>query len=158
MELIDRLPERSVLDGVLRDVRVGQSRVLVLHGEAGIGKSALMEYVGRAGRGLSPVPRHRCGIRDGACLRGTASVVPTHAGHLDRLPPPQCDALCIAFGMSAGPAPDRFLIGLAVLSLFSEMAEVQPLVCLVDDMQWIDETSAHALSFVGRRLGAESVG
>jgi len=66
--------------------------------------------------------------------------------------------LCIAFGMSAGPAPDRFLIGLAVLSLFSEMAEVQPLVCLVDDMQWIDETSAHALSFVGRRLGAESVG
>ena len=77
--------------------------------------------------------------------------------HLEHLPPPQRDALGTAFGLSAGPAPDRFLIGLAVLSLLSDVADEQPLLCLVDDVQWLDRASAQALAFVGRRLGAESV-
>ena len=76
---------------------------------------------------------------------------------LDRLPAPQRDALSIAFGLSAGPAPDRLLIGLAVLSLFSDAAEVQPLVCLVDDVQWLDDATAQVLGFLARRLCAESV-
>src|SRR5258708_9089689 len=77
--------------------------------------------------------------------------------HIDRLPVPQGGALRTAFGMNAGRAPDRFLVGLAVLGLLSEMAAAQPLVCLVDDAQWLDHASAQVLAFVARRLGAESV-
>src|SRR5260370_34692908 len=79
-------------------------------------------------------------------------------GRLERLPAPQRDALRTAFGVSPGSAPDRFLVALAVLSLLSDVAEEQPLVCLVDDEQWLDRASAQALAFVARRLGAEAVG
>ena len=77
---------------------------------------------------------------------------------LDRLPAPQRDALATAFGLRGGPVPDRFVVGLVVLSLLSDVAEARPLICLVDDAQWLDDPSDQALAFVARRLGAESVG
>src|SRR5689334_23081052 len=157
MELIDRFAERSLLDGVLRDVRSGQSRVLVVHGDPGVGKSALMEYV--AERAVGCHLGRAAGVEAEMEL-AYAALHQLCAPMLDRnvhLPPPQRDALCTAFGLSAGPPPERFLVGLAVLSLFSEMADDQPLICLIDDVQWLDRASAQALSFVGRRLGTESV-
>src|SRR5262245_58382462 len=158
MELVDRFAERSLLDGVLGDVRSGQSRVLVLHGDPGAGKSALMEYVAGHASGCRLV--RAAGVESEMELAYAAlqQLCAPMLDHLEHLPPPQRDALGTAFGLSAGPAPDRFLVGLAVLSLFSEIAEQQPLVCLIDDFQWLDGVSAQALSFVGRRLGAESVG
>ena len=157
MKLIDRRAERSLLDGVLRDVRSGQSRVLVLHGEPGVGKSALMEYVARQAGGCRVI--RTAGVESEMELAYAAlhQLCVPMLGRLDHLPAPQRDALSVAFGLSAGPAPDRLVIGLAVLSLFSEVAEDQPLVCLVDDLQWLDSASAQVLAFLARRLVAESV-
>src|SRR5215472_13471339 len=78
--------------------------------------------------------------------------------HLESIPVPQHNALLTAFGVASGPAPDRFFVGLAVLSLLSEVAEERPLVCVVDDEQWLDRASVQALGFAARRLGADSVG
>src|SRR5262245_58639694 len=158
MELIDRHAERSLLDGALRDVRSGQSRVLVLHGDAGVGKSALLDYV--AGQSDGCRLSRAAGVESEMELAYAAlhqMCMPMLDG-LHHLPPPQRKALATAFGLSAGPAPDRFLVGMAVLNLFSDAAEQQPLLCLIDDLQWLDHTSTQAISFVGRRLGAESVG
>ena len=157
MELIDRFTERGLLDSVLHDVRSGKRRVLVLHGDPGVGKSALMDYAARK-RGLPSGPRSRRRIRDGTRLRRhcTSCVIPL-LDRLDHLPAPQRDALSIAFGMSAGQAPDRLVIGLAVLSLFSDVAADRPLVCLIDDLQWLDNASAQVFGFLARRLVAESV-
>jgi len=158
MELIDRFSERRVLDEVLRDVRAGQSRVVVLHGEPGVGKSVLMDYVAERAEGCRLF--RATGVESEMELPYAALhqlCVPV-LNHLDRLPGPQRDALSVAFGIRSGPTPERFLTGLAVLTLFSEVAGDQPLVCLVDDLQWLDHASAQALSFVARRLGAEPVG
>ena len=157
MKLIDRGAERRLLDGVLRDVRSGHSRVLVLHGDPGVGKSALLEYLARQASACRLV--RAAGVESEVELAYAAlhQLCSPMLDHLDHLPPPQRDALGTAFGLSAGPPPDRFLIGLAVLSLLSDVADDQPLVCLIDDLQWLDRASAQALAFVGRRLGAESV-
>src|SRR5262245_56098779 len=157
MKLIDRLVERRLLDGVLRDVRAGESRVLVLHGDPGVGKSALMEYVAERTSDCRLV--RAAGVESEmelpyATLQQLCAPMLDRVGHL---PPPQRNALETAFGLSPGPPPDRFLIGLAVLTLFSDVAE-QPLLCLIDDLQWLDRASAQALSFVARRLGAEPAG
>jgi DNA-binding CsgD family transcriptional regulator len=157
MELIDRRAERRLLDAVLRDVRGGQSRVLVLHGDPGVGKSALLQYAAAQASGCRVV--RAAGVESEMELAYAAlhQLCAPMLDRLDHLPGPQRDVLRTAFGLSAGPAPDRFLIGLATLTMLSEVAEVEPLVCLIDDLQWLDRASAQALAFVGRRLGCESV-
>src|ERR1700755_2071820 len=138
MQLIGRFAERSLLDEVLRDVRLGRSRGLLLHGDPGVGKSALMDYV--AGQARNCCLLHAGGVESEMELTYAAlrQLCMPLLDRLDQLPPPQRDALGVAFGLTAGPAPDRLVIGLAVLSLFSDAAEDRPLVCLVDDFQWLD--------------------
>jgi DNA-binding CsgD family transcriptional regulator len=157
-ELRGRRREIGVLDELIAAVRAGESRVLVVRGEPGMGKTALMDHV--------VVHASDCRIERAVGVQSEmelafAALHQLCAPMLDRLeqlPSPQRDALRTAFGVSAGPAPDLFLVGLAVLSLLSDVAEERPLICLVDDQQWLDRASAQALAFVARRLEAESVG
>jgi DNA-binding CsgD family transcriptional regulator len=157
-ELTDRRAERGVLDGLVQAVCAGESRVLVVHGEVGVGKTALLEYlVGRASR--CRVLRV-VGVQSEMEL-AFAGLHQLCAPLLDRLqvlPSPQQEALRTAFGISEGPAPDRFLVGLATLGLLAEAAVERPAVCLVDDAQWLDRASSQVLAFVARRLEAEAVG
>jgi DNA-binding CsgD family transcriptional regulator len=157
MKLIDRHVECGVLDGLLEAIRAGESRALVVSGEPGVGKTALLEYLSEQASGCHLA--RAAGVQSEMELpfAGLHQLCAPMLGDLLRLPPPQREALQTAFGMSAGSAPDRFLVGLAVLSLLSDTAEQQPLVCLVDDEQWLDRTSAEVLGFVARRLMAESV-
>ena len=152
-----RETERTRLEQLLTAVRAGQSAALVLRGEAGIGKTALLDYTAERGEGCRVL--RTAGVESEMELPFAALhhlCTPLLDG-LERLPPPQRDALGTAFGLSSGPRPDRFLVGLAVLGLLSDAAETQPLICLVDDAQWLDRSSAQVLSFVARRLQAESV-
>jgi DNA-binding CsgD family transcriptional regulator/tetratricopeptide (TPR) repeat protein len=146
-----------VLDRLLASARAGDSGALVLRGEPGIGKTALLGYL--LGRASGCRTARAVGVEAEMELAfaGLHQLCAPFLDRLDRLPGPQRDALCTAFGLLAGNAPDRFLVGLALLSLLSEVAEDQPLVCVVDDAQWLDHASAQALAFVARRLGAESV-
>jgi DNA-binding CsgD family transcriptional regulator len=141
----------------MTDVLAGQSRVMVLWGEAGVGKSALLGYLSDRVAGW-PVAR-AAGVESEMELAyaGLHQLCAPLLEHLERLPVPQRDALATIFGLSSGPPPDRFLVGLATLTLLAEVAEAQPLVCLVDDAQWLDQASAQVLGFVGRRLLAERV-
>ena len=152
-----RRRECAVLDGLVEGVRGGRSAALVLLGEAGVGKTALLRYATRSAPDL-PVVR-AVGVESEMELAFAAlhQLCRPMLGQLERLPGPQRDALGVAFGLRMGPAPDRFLLGLAVLSLLSEVAGEQPLMCIVDDAQWLDRASAQALAFVARRLQAESV-
>jgi AAA ATPase domain len=147
-----------VLDGLLEDLRSGRGRALVVRGEAGVGKSALLEYVAGAAAGMRVA--RAVGVESEMEL-AFASVHQLCAPLLDRLeglPVPQREALEIAFGLREGGAPDRFMVGLAVLTLLSAVAEERPLLCVVDDAQWLDRASAQVLAFAGRRLLAEPVG
>ncbi len=149
--------ERTKLEQLLNSVRAGASAALVLRGESGIGKTALLEDFIASGDGCRVV--YAAGVEAEMELVFAALhqlCTPLIDG-LERLPPPQRDALATAFGLSSGPPPDRFLIGLAVLSVLSDAAAAQPLIAVVDDAQWLDHASAQALSFVARRLHAESV-
>ncbi len=157
--LTGRHTEREVLDRLVDAVRhAGESRALVVHGEAGVGKTALLEYLAAHAPGCRVARAAGVQSEMQLAFAGLHQLCAPMLDRLKGLPLPQRDALRTAFGMSAGPAPDRFLIGLAVLSLLSQVAEEQPLVCLVDDQQWLDHASAQVLAFVARRLGAESVG
>ncbi len=153
-----RRRECQALDGLLDAVRAGESRALVVHGDAGMGKSALLDHLRE--QAADCLVERGAGVQSEMELAyaGVHQLCAPLLDRLDRLPDPQRDALRIAFGAMAGPPPDRFVVGLAVLSLFSEAASERPLLCLVDDAQWLDLTSAPVLAFVARRLGAESVG
>jgi DNA-binding CsgD family transcriptional regulator len=147
-----------VLDGLLESVRAGESRTLLVRGEPGVGKSALLDYLVERASGCRI--ERAAGVQSEMELAfaGLHQLCAPMLDHLEQLPIPQRDALRTAFGLSPGSAPDRFLVALAVLSLLSDVAEEQPLICLVDDEQWLDHASAQVLAFVARRLGAESVG
>jgi DNA-binding CsgD family transcriptional regulator len=155
--LVDRRAECVRFNRLLADVRAGQSGVLVLRGEAGIGKTVLLAYAAEHAHGCRVL--RAVGVESEMELPFAALhqlCAPLLDG-LERLPPPQRDALGTAFGLSSGAPPDRFLVGLALLSLLSEAAEQKPLVSLIDDSQWLDGSSAQVLAFVARRLEAESV-
>ncbi len=157
-ELRGRRGERGVLDRLIEAVRAGVSRTLVVYGEPGTGKTALLDYLAGRASGCRVVRAAGVQSEMELAFAGLQQVCAPMLDHLDGLPGPQRDALRTAFGLSAGPAPDRFLVGLALLSLLSDVAGEQPLICLVDDQQWLDRASAQALAFVARRLEAESVG
>jgi DNA-binding CsgD family transcriptional regulator len=152
-----RRVERGALERLLGAVRGGRGRVLVVCGEPGVGKTALLESVIGSASGFRVM--RAAGVESEMELAFAAlqQLCAPMLDRLDRLPAPQQDALSVAFGLRAGNAADRFLVGLAVLSLFSEVAQEQPLLCVVDDAQWLDRASAQALVFVARRLLAESV-
>jgi DNA-binding CsgD family transcriptional regulator len=157
--LTNRHNERGHLDRLVEAVRAGESRVLVVRGDPGVGKTVLLDYLaGRASAAGCRVAR-AAGAQTEMTLAfaGLHQLCAPMMDHAVRLPGPQRDALRTAFGISAGPPPDRFRVGLAVLSLLSEVAGQQPLVCVIDDHQWLDQASAQALGFVARRLAADPV-
>jgi AAA ATPase domain len=152
-----RRNECDVLDRQLRRVRAGESAVVVVRGEAGVGKTALLEYVAERASRCRIVRVAGVESEMELAFAGLHQVCVPMLDGLDGLPGPQRDALRVAFGLRDGAAPNRFLVALAVLSLLAEAAEVEPLVCLVDDAQWLDRASAQTLAFVARRLLAERI-
>ena len=156
--LTDRLSERGVLDRFVAGVRAGEGQALVVRGEPGVGKTVLLDYL--AGRASGCRVVRAVGVQSEMELAFAVlhQLCAPMLGHAESLPAPQREALRTAFGLSAGPVPDRFLVGLAVLGLLSESAGERPLVCVVDDQQWLDRASAQALGFAARRLAADPVG
>ena len=159
-ELIDRVTERVALDRLLEAVRVGESQALVVRGEPGVGKTVLLEYLAGRAADMGCQVARAAGVQSEMELAfaGLHQLCVPLLDHAERLPGPQRDALQTAFGLAAGPPPDRFFVGLAVLSLLSGVAAERPLICLIDDEQWLDQASAQALGFVARRLAADPVG
>jgi DNA-binding CsgD family transcriptional regulator len=150
--------ECALLDELVSSVRRGESRSLVLRGEAGIGKTALLEHLVESAADLSIARATGIESEMELAFAGLHQLCAPLLGRLDRLPTPQRDSLRTVFGLTAGPVPDRFLVGLAALSLISDAGEQRPLLCVVDDAQWLDRASALTLAFVARRLLAEPVG
>jgi DNA-binding CsgD family transcriptional regulator len=154
---LDRTSEREVLAQLLAHVREGQSAVLVIRGEAGIGKTALLRYVARQASGFRVAQVTGVEAEMELPFAGIHQLCAPLLDQLDALPQPQQDALNIALGVAPGDVPDRFLVGLAVLGLLSAAAEERPLLCLVEDSQWLDDASGLILGFIARRLLAEAV-
>src|SRR6478609_5311949 len=157
IQLLGRQRERDVLDRVLDAAREGHGGVLALYGEPGVGKTALLDYAAEAGADFTVV--RAVGVEGEMELAFAAvqQLCSPSLHFMERLPEPQRVALEVALGLSAGPPPNTFLVGLAVLNLVSEAADEQPLLCLVDDAQWLDRASARVLAFVARRLLAERI-
>src|SRR5580700_4296008 len=156
--LLDRERERAALDDLLGGLRLGRGGALVVRGEAGVGKSALLEYVAGAAARMRVARAVGVESEMELAFAGLHLLCAPLLDRLGDLPGPQRDALGVAFGLRAGAAPDRFMVGLAVLTLLSEVAEERPLLCVVDDAQWLDQASAQVLAFAARRLLAEPVG
>jgi DNA-binding CsgD family transcriptional regulator len=156
--LVGRRTECEALERLVAAVRTGESGSLVVRGEAGIGKSALLDHAARRAAGCRVA--RAVGVQSEMELPFAAAhqLCAPMLDRLDRIAAPQRDALRTTFGLQAGQPPDRFLVGLGLLSLLADVAEELPLVCLVDDAQWLDRASAQALAFVARRARAEAVG
>jgi predicted ATPase len=156
-EFLGRTSEREYLDRLLENVRGGEGAVVVIRGEAGLGKTALLRHA--VGQAAGFKVAQIAGIESEMELpfAGLHQLCAPMLSQIDTLPEPQRDALGIAFGLSSGTAPDPFLVALAALSLLAQVAEEQPLLCVVDDAQWLDVASAQVLGFVARRLLAESI-
>lgn len=157
MQLLDREKEIAALDGLLAATRGGRSGTLILRGETGVGLTALLDYAVASGSGMRiiRVPAVESEIQ--LAFAGVHRLCAPVLDRLEDLPGPQRDALASAFGLIEGRSPDRFLVGLAVLTLLSDAAEQQPVLCVLDDAQWLDDASAEAVAFVARRLEEESV-
>src|SRR5580700_11275764 len=156
--LLGRATECALLDDLGASVRGGKSRSLVLRGEAGIGKTALLKYLAESVSDLTVVRAVGVESEMELAYASLHLLCSPLLDRLSRLPSPQRRAVEVVFGLSDGAPPDRFLVGLAVLTLLSEVAEDGPLLCVVDDAQWLDRASALTLAFVARRLLAEAVG
>ncbi|WP_394618083.1 AAA family ATPase [Lentzea sp. JNUCC 0626] len=155
--LLGRRAEGETLDRLLTQARSGAGQVLVLRGEAGIGKTALLDQVSSRADGFRVARAAGVESESAFPYAGLHQLCAPFLDRLDRLPAPQREALATAFGMASGPRPTRFMVGLAVLTLLAEVADEQPLVCLVDDAQWLDSMSSAVLGFVARRLLAERI-
>lgn len=157
MQLLGRQSERRLAAELLDGARAGRSGALIIRGEAGIGKTALLDHVeteaGEDGFAVMRVTGHESETQ--LTFAGLHRLCAPLLAHLDSLPPPQRAALDVALGVGSGPAPDHFLVGLATLTLVAEAAEETPLLCIVDDAHWLDSASAQAIAFVVRRIGAE---
>ena len=152
-----RRQQCRVLDELLAEVRAGRSRVLLVRGEPGIGKTALLGYAAETAQDFRVARAEGVESEMELPFAALHQLCGPMLSQIGALPGPQRDALGVAFGLWPGSAPDRFLVGLAALGLLSEVATQQPLLCLVDDAQWLDQASARVLAFVARRLDAESV-
>src|SRR5208283_4368124 len=157
--LVGRPAERGVLGGLLARAADGYSGALVLRGETGVGKTALLDETVAAATAAGLQTARLTGVEPETQLgyAGLHRFLLPFADHLERLPGPQRDALRSTFGLVAGPPADRFLVALAVLTLLAEVASAAPLVCVIDDVQWLDPESAVVLGFAARRLYAERV-
>jgi DNA-binding CsgD family transcriptional regulator len=153
-----RSDEVAVLADLVAAVRAGQSRVLVVRGEPGVGKTALLDHLAGQAEGCRVVRVAGVQSEMEFAFGGLHQLLAPMLDRLELLPVPQREALRTVFGISPGEAPDRFLVALAVLSLLSETAGERPLVCVIDDQQWLDQASAQALGFAARRLAADPIG
>src|ERR1700716_3614032 len=156
-QLLGREREREALDRLLEAATSGHGGGLVVRGEPGVGKTALLEYAVEAGRGFRIARTFGVEAEMELPFAAVQQLCSPFFELMERLPQPQHDALGVAFGLSTGPAPNRFLVGLAVLGLLSAAAGEQPLLSVVDDAQWLDRASAQVLAFVARRLLAEKI-
>lgn len=156
--LYGRAADTATIDALLADARAGTSGVLVLRGEAGIGKSTLLDDAVRRAEGFDVLRVRAVESEQHLPYAGLHLLIGRHTEAMSRLPPPQADALAGALGTgSAAPRANRFLVGLAVLTLLADLAERSPLLCLIDDAQWLDQESAEALLLAARRLDVEPV-
>ena len=146
--------ECVALDSLVASVRSGQSRVLLISGEAGIGKTALLEFLARRANGCRIVRTAGVAAERGFEFAGLQRLCIPLLDHLDDVPSPQRNALSTALGLRDGGSPDRFLVSLGIFGVLAKAAQDRPLICLVDDVQWLDHVSAHALAFVARRAAA----
>src|SRR5262245_2940760 len=156
--LLGRQNECDTVDRLIAGVRAGESRALVVRGKPGVGKSALLDYLADHARGCDVLRTAGVEAETGLAFAGLERLCAPLLPLLEPLPEPQHDALAGAFGLQTSRSPDPFLLGLAVHSLLATAGATRPVVCVVDDAQWLDAASAQTLGFVARRLLAEPVG